>query len=183
MMLSRLLTHPEDEPSIYETLRKSGPNPESQGLLDELDERNLGYEFDEYRNVPSLSSPDHTPPAPKVAEGVEDEAENDVPPSLFIGGEAGSPLVETRLPDPVPGPTRATEDIPIRQSVALSDPHQRAAWMWANVDNLDRFLYDVYSYYVGRGIWSILLGRLIRLMWVAISAGLGTRHQCPAYLV
>lgn len=47
-----------------------------------------------------------------------------------------------------------------------ADPKEKAMWRWANVQNLDKFLADVYSYYIGRGIWSILLSRLLNLLYV-----------------
>ena len=44
------------------------------------------------------------------------------------------------------------------------DPKEQATWMWANVDNLDQFLNEVYDYYAGHGMWSILLGRVVKLL-------------------
>lgn len=35
---------------------------------------------------------------------------------------------------------------------------------WANVSNLDVFIRDVYDYYLGAGIWCILLERLLHLL-------------------
>ena len=94
------------------------------------------------------------------------------------------------IPAPVPGPTsrgtrakwQATQDqqrlhpedppharlpgIPDRRGDALGilDPKERALWMWANVENLDNFLKDVYDYFLGNGIWCILLNRLLNLL-------------------
>ena len=48
--------------------------------------------------------------------------------------------------------------------LTLLDPKEQAAWMWANVDNLDHFLHNVYEYYAGHGMWSILLNRLVKLL-------------------
>lgn len=36
--------------------------------------------------------------------------------------------------------------------------------MWANVDNLDQFLNEVYAYYTGHGVYSILLNRAVKLL-------------------
>lgn len=38
--------------------------------------------------------------------------------------------------------------------------------MWANVENLDQFLNEVYAYYIGHGIYSILLNRAVKLLYV-----------------
>lgn len=48
--------------------------------------------------------------------------------------------------------------------VGTLTPKERALWMWANVENLDNFLQDVYDYFVGNGIWSIFLSRLLNLL-------------------
>ncbi|KAK4994214.1 autophagy protein atg9 [Elasticomyces elasticus] len=43
------------------------------------------------------------------------------------------------------------------------DPRQMALWRWANVQDLDAFLLEVYEYYHKKGIWSILLSKGIDL--------------------
>lgn len=48
--------------------------------------------------------------------------------------------------------------------VARGDRRQRALWRWTNVTNLDIFVKDVYDYYLGAGIWCILLERVLHLM-------------------
>lgn len=49
-------------------------------------------------------------------------------------------------------------------TLGMMDPKDRAMWMWANVENLDNFLKDVYDYYIGNGIWCILLNRMLNLL-------------------
>lgn len=56
-------------------------------------------------------------------------------------------------------------------SLANIDPKQKAMWRWANVENLDNFLKDVYAYFLGRGLWSILLYRALSLLYVLWTAG------------
>lgn len=46
----------------------------------------------------------------------------------------------------------------------LIDPKEKAMWRWANVENLDNFLKDVYDYFIGNGIWCILLSRVLNLL-------------------
>ena len=48
--------------------------------------------------------------------------------------------------------------------LGMMDPKDRAMWMWANVENLDNFLKEVYDYYIGNGIWCILLNRTLNLL-------------------
>lgn len=49
-------------------------------------------------------------------------------------------------------------------ALAMVDPKEKAMWRWANVENLDNFLKDVYIYFLGNGIWSILLSRALNLL-------------------
>lgn len=53
-----------------------------------------------------------------------------------------------------------------RVTRATIDAKEQAMWRWTNVQNLDAFLLDVYEYYINHGIWSILLTRTIRLLYV-----------------
>ncbi|KAL6721183.1 autophagy protein atg9 [Lecanora helva] len=104
------------------------------------------------------------------------------------------------LPPPVPGPanrgTRAKwqttqeqqrlhNDTPNRPEemrerhrhghpMSMMDPKERAMWIWANVENLDNFLQDVYDYFVGNGIWCIYLSRLLNLLTLAFVVAFST---------
>ena len=51
-------------------------------------------------------------------------------------------------------------------NLAMVDPKEKAMWRWANVENLDNFVRDVYTYFLGNGIWSILLTRALNLLYV-----------------
>ena len=53
---------------------------------------------------------------------------------------------------------------PNKRNMLMIDPKEKALWRWANVQNLDNFLQDVYEYFVGHGIWSILLSGLLNLL-------------------
>ncbi|KAI9820866.1 MAG: autophagy protein atg9 [Thelocarpon impressellum] len=54
------------------------------------------------------------------------------------------------------------------------DPKEKALWRWANVGNLDNFLKDVYDYFLGNGIWCIVLSRVLNLMTLAFVVGFST---------
>lgn len=61
-------------------------------------------------------------------------------------------------------------------------PKDKAMFRWANVSNLDVFIRDVYDYYLGAGMWCILLERFLHLMKVAFVATLLTLiSQCIDY--
>ncbi len=113
---------------------------------------------------------------------------------LIEDGHDAPPVPAARqtqaLPPPVPGPAsrgtqarwqavqaqqRLHQDTHPRQAqprmqhhrghpMSMMDPKERALWMWANVENLDNFLQDVYDYFLGNGIWSVLLSRLLNLL-------------------
>lgn len=54
----------------------------------------------------------------------------------------------------------------LRGPINVISPKDRALWKWANVENLDSFLQDVYLYFQGKGIYCILLSRILNLMLV-----------------
>ncbi|KAL4874506.1 autophagy protein Apg9-domain-containing protein [Aspergillus karnatakaensis] len=59
-------------------------------------------------------------------------------------------------------------------NMASIDPKEKAMWRWANVENLDNYLKDVYIYYLGNGIWSIQLHRVLSLLTSAFIVGFTT---------
>lgn len=48
--------------------------------------------------------------------------------------------------------------------LAFIDPKEKAMWRWANVENLDNFLKDVYEYFLGNGLWCIIMSRVLNLL-------------------
>jgi autophagy-related protein 9 len=70
-----------------------------------------------------------------------------------------------------PKPTARQGSLKGPPSLALADPKEKAMWRWANVENLDNFLEDVYDYYLGNGLWSILLQRVLNMLTLAFVVG------------
>ncbi|KAG0341864.1 autophagy protein atg9 [Podila horticola] len=54
------------------------------------------------------------------------------------------------------------------------DAAELAMWKWVNVENLDNFLAKVYDYYVGKGMYTILLERCLNLVTFAFVIGFST---------
>jgi autophagy-related protein 9 len=54
---------------------------------------------------------------------------------------------------------------PVRQSAGPlgSNAREKAMWRWINVTNLDNFIKEVYEYYYGAGMWTIILSRALNL--------------------
>lgn len=67
-----------------------------------------------------------------------------------------------------PSRTRPTTE---PRGLSFADPKQKAMWRWANVENLDTFLSEVYIYYLGHGFLSIMLQRSLQLLSFAFVAG------------
>ena len=61
---------------------------------------------------------------------------------------------------------RRERPTPRNHGLGMIDPKEKAMWKWANVENLDNFLRDVYDYFLGNGFWSILLSRGLNLLLV-----------------
>ena len=59
---------------------------------------------------------------------------------------------------------RRRSAVQTKLGLAMVDPKERALWRWANVENLDNFLKDVYDYFLGNGIWCIMLSRVLNLL-------------------
>ena len=57
-------------------------------------------------------------------------------------------------------------------AAGVAHPREKAMWRWANVENLDNFLKDVYDYFLGNGIWCILLSRALNLLLVLCTLSL-----------
>lgn len=117
-----------------------------------------------------------------------DNDDDDVPQSLLL--ERGQRA--DGLPPPVPGPstrqTRAQWDATRRQHRLHDDggggvanpaptwghasrpgqftanPKEKALWLWVNQTDLDTYMREVYEYYIGCGIYSMLLRRVLTLL-------------------
>lgn len=121
-------------------------------------------------------------PASLLVEGGEDDfSKPPGPPPPHIMMDPGSPVPgpssrddrdkweSTKVQQPLHPSSRRTP--PTNRSspgqypsLALVDPKQKALWRWANVENLDNFLEDVYIYFLGNGIWCIMLSRALNLL-------------------
>ncbi|EPX72476.1 autophagy associated protein Atg9 [Schizosaccharomyces octosporus yFS286] len=53
-------------------------------------------------------------------------------------------------------------------------PHDRVLWRWANVENLDYFLQQVYSFYVGKGFSCMIVQRLFQILTISFVIGFTT---------
>lgn len=68
--------------------------------------------------------------------------------------------------DFLPAPHGARATPPTRRLGLNSNPKEKAMFRWANVSNLDAFTNEVYDYYLGAGLWCILLNRVLHIMYV-----------------
>ena len=54
------------------------------------------------------------------------------------------------------------KNTPMHRLNTLS-PRERALWKWANVENLDVFLQEVYDYYLGNGFYCIVIEKILNM--------------------
>ncbi|PNS21691.1 Autophagy-related protein 9 [Sphaceloma murrayae] len=69
--------------------------------------------------------------------------------------------------DQPPAPATAYSRQQPRTPLSRIDRKEQALWRWANVENVDGFLLEVYQYYTDHGIWSIMLARVIYVLSTA----------------
>jgi len=142
-------------------------------------------------------------PAPARPIPLDDDDDDEVPQSLLLEGRLDPRPSGQRnegLPMPVPGPTtrqtqaqwqatrtqqrlheedrrggssRAWGHVP-RPGRFTMDPKEKALWLWVNQTDLDTYMREVYEYYEGRGIYSMLLRRVLTLAQSAFVVGFTT---------
>ena len=147
--------------------------------------RNAGHQA-HLGEIPKRSGRAHSR---KAGKGMQfEEIEDDVPASLLIedtDNRHSSPnqvprlhpaweaTERIRLPNdeeslPIPHETRTVIGT---STMATATSKEKALWRWANVENLDNFLADVYEYYICKGYWSMVLKRLLKLLTVVFVIG------------
>ncbi|KAI1332273.1 autophagy protein Apg9 [Xylariaceae sp. FL0255] len=178
------------------------PTKDDRPLLhDDVDEENLAHNFrDDELDLDESHISTKSPVAqPWLAN--DDDADNDVPASLLVEGLSPTSPTAHQLPPrhnpPSPRPSNRRriqaqwetaqahqqlhQDsqpiqplLPTRRPGLAASPKDKAMFRWANVTNLDVFIRDVYDYYLGAGMWCILLDRFLHLLKVAFVATLLT---------
>ncbi|KAI9023081.1 autophagy protein Apg9-domain-containing protein [Phycomyces nitens] len=107
-----------------------------------------------------------------------DESDGEVPASLLVEEpphreyylDRGNPLHYSQDTDL---DTPPQNDRP-QSTMHHMSAYDRAIWRWTNVQNLDVFFQRVYDYYQGKGIYCILLGRLLNLLHLAFLLSFST---------
>jgi autophagy-related protein 9 len=129
-------------------------------------------EADDDNDVPPSLLVEHDQPATQTSPLLQSRRSKEPPIPIPVKGPAGisartrwqATQDQQRLhDDPQLRPAYAGRPQP-KKSLLSANPKERALWRWANVENLDNFLGDIYDYYVERGIWSILLRRILFLL-------------------
>ena len=115
-----------------------------------------------------------------------DESDAEVPPSLMIEMPQDvdeevtdqRPLLSERQWEkspiresaPRPRPPSNLDNLrqriptPLHSTRSNMTPHDRTMWRWANIANMDHFFERVYSYYLGKGYYCILLANILNLL-------------------
>ncbi len=147
---------PSRRERLAQTKRRTTKGTEMEDLDDEVP-MSLLIEGDEDR-TPVSAEPQNSASPPALS-----------PANLGIRAKWQTTQQQQRLYQDATSP----HDHPIsrlsgRIRAASTDPKEKALWLWANVENLDNFLAEVYDYFIGNGIWSITLHRMLDLMLVLI---------------
>ncbi|KAJ5779584.1 Autophagy-related protein 9 [Penicillium paradoxum] len=168
---------PAQRASPFGTRRRRASRPRWMGQ-----ESSLGYELNDH---------DEDVPQSLLVEGHREDLKSRLPPpprSHDRPDRRSSPSTE---PSPLPARTPWNEQRPPQPpddsghpigrwfagqhpGLANIDPKKKAMWRWANVEDLDNFLKDVYTYFLGNGIWSIMLTRVLNLLTFAFVVGFST---------
>ena len=124
-------------------------------------------------SLPSAEEPDRR--SNVIERPYTDDADGDVPQSLLLENELHQlpprPSEEpfphrqaSQTEHPRPEVPAIPRSIPRGRTGGIINPKERALWRWANVENLDTFLRDVYDYFMGNGIYSIMLSKILNLL-------------------
>lgn len=64
--------------------------------------------------------------------------------------------------------TESRDELPTTENAPMPmlDGRELAYWRWANVTNVDAFLSDVYSFFLDKGFWCIVLKRFLNMLTV-----------------
>ncbi|OQE43062.1 hypothetical protein PENCOP_c003G05785 [Penicillium coprophilum] len=170
---------PEERASPSGTRRRKSSRPRWMAQ-----ESSLGYELDDH---------DEDVPQSLLVEGHHEDLRSRLPPPPQSHDRSNRRRTASPVPSPQPirarwnergaahPPQPSESGHPIRRwftgqhpGLANTDPKKKAMWRWANVEDLDNFLKDVYTYFLGNGIWSILLTRVLNLLTFAFVVGFST---------
>ena len=117
-----------------------------------------------------MTSPPPPPPPPPPMARHKRAARTDTPvpgpstPQLRQKWRATTEQQPLHNPTPPANPPPQVWSVKQRSGLAFVDPKEKAMWRWANVENLDNFLKDVYIYFLGNGIWCIVLSRALNIL-------------------
>ncbi|KAI9816594.1 MAG: autophagy protein atg9 [Pycnora praestabilis] len=171
---------------------------QQQSLVNEGQHGNRSsYRSKWMQNSPGVVEADEADDEVPASLLIEGEGEAAVP---LEGSQLGQPNSAPFTVSPVPGPstretraqwqaTQAQQRLHqdghnskarrrrapgLKNGLAIIDPKEKALWRWANVENLDNFLKDIYDYFLGNGIWCIMLSRVLNLLTLGFVVGFST---------
>lgn len=162
------LLSPAPPPEPFREQSSAKPYTFEDGVLEEEEEEEDEEEDEDVppdftTRIPLLSSHVQSPPLP--------------PPSKSSNRRTRTP----RVVHPIsPSTTNTTRTFPLDSSnrngfllgnspkptrtIHSMSAKERALWRWVNVEDLDKFLSEVYRYYLGKGVWTIGLERILNLL-------------------
>ncbi|EAT89883.2 hypothetical protein SNOG_03152 [Parastagonospora nodorum SN15] len=184
-LLSRLLPSASDD--LLEQEASNNQNRRTSSSTDErpdmdIDEENFGARFEaqDLNDLLAEASSSHMTTESRAA---SPEARRNAPPGINTAARAPA----WRQPAPARAvPLDDDDDVPqggapVRDWGAIgrggqftADPKEKASWLWVNQTDLDTYMREVYEYYVGSGIYSMILRRTLSLLQSAFVVGFMT---------
>lgn len=179
-MTQNLLSRIFGAGSIYETLNddaESAAGGYNHAAQSTYSQSQFGMSFHPY----SAHTKSHNHFGHETDDGVPDSLlyegldtrEEDVGPSSGQREQMNLPLRPEETNGEMRWRTNETEMSALARRGMIS-AKDRALWKWANVSNLDVFLQEIYAYFLGNGIYSILLSRGLNLLTLAFVTGFST---------
>ncbi|ODV87357.1 hypothetical protein CANARDRAFT_205940 [[Candida] arabinofermentans NRRL YB-2248] len=147
------------------------PKPERNGFLEQIRETersitpSLNYFGEKAKDIANKTF--HSIPK-SLPKGISFQLPNHAassllpPPVTHMRGESASPQYNQDEQDNQF--TNMNQQRQLRGRLGLLSPMERSLWLWSNISNLDTFLEDVYTYYIGNGYQCIVLSRICDLL-------------------
>lgn len=133
---------------------RSESESEADGLSDHAPSTHSDLLFEPLELL--LVGSSHPPPPHQ-----EPNAYASLPASMLASRRtAAEPVLPTHAPPPM------------HQQIHHLSERDRAMWLWANLENMDVFLRDVYQYYTALGFYPLMLQKVIELATLVFVVGL-----------
>ncbi|KAI7870405.1 autophagy protein Apg9-domain-containing protein [Spinellus fusiger] len=134
-------------------------------LSSQLSEEELALESVQHHPTSGPSKRAHY--SPLMSQEDSDDSDLEAPASLLVENTSQQPFLQRT--NPLLYSQEAYHESPPQPQSTLHhmSAYDRTMWRWTNVQNMDTFFQRVYDYYLGKGVYCIILSRLLNLFHLA----------------